>query len=67
MLCLSCNARQRRFIILYFELYCRGGGGGGVETMYVPIITEGSGTPTTRPRTGNPVQGLGAGGKVGCY
>ena len=33
----------------------------------MPISTEGSGTPTTRPRTDYPVQGLGAVGKVGCY
>ena len=43
-----------------------GGGGSGVGTIYVPISTDGSGTPTTRPRTDYPVQGLGARGKVGC-
>ena len=34
--------------------------GGG--TIYVPISTEGSGTQTMRPRTGYPVQSLGAEG-----
>ena len=43
------------------------GGGGGGETIYVSISTESSRMPTTRPRTGYPIQGLGAGGKVGRY
>ena len=40
-----------------------GGGGGGGGTIFVPIFTEGSGTPTMRPKTGFPVEGLGAGGE----
>ena len=44
-----------------------GGGGGGVgvgggRTIYMPISTEGSGTPTTRPKTGSPVKGHGSRG-----
>ena len=31
-----------------------GGWGGGVLTLYLHISTEGSGTPTTRPKTGYP-------------
>ena len=31
------------------------GEGGGGRTSYVPVSTEGSGTPTTRPGTGTPV------------
>ena len=33
--------------------------GGG--TIFVPISTESSGIPTTRPETGFPVQGVGKG------
>ena len=36
-----------------------GGGGGGRQgrgtIIYMPISTKGSGTPTTRPKTGSPV------------
>ena len=35
-----------------------GGGAGLGITIYVPISTEGSGTPTTRPKTGYPAKGL---------
>ena len=31
------------------------GDGGGGGAIYVPISTEGSGTPTTRPKTGSPL------------
>ena len=32
-----------------------GGAGGGVKMFYVLISTDGSGMPTTRPKTGYPV------------
>ena len=38
------------------NIVCVGGG-----TIYMPISTEGSGTPTTRPWTGSSIQGLGVG------
>ena len=40
------------------EVDLSGGGGGGERggrTIYMPISTEGSGMPTTRPETGCPV------------
>ena len=34
---------------------CVGGGGGGGQAINIPIPTEGSGMPTTRPKNGSPV------------
>ena len=39
-------------------------GGGGGCTIYVPMSTEGSGTPTTRPKTGYPGSRGGKGERV---
>ena len=39
-----------------------GGGGGGERTISMPISTQGSGTPTTRPKAGLSV--LGSRGRV---
>ena len=37
--------------------------GGEGRTINMPISTDGSGMPTTRPQTGSPGQGLGEGGR----
>ena len=46
--------RNSNFLSGYVPRRERDGG----ETIYVPVSTEGSGTPTTKPRTGFPVLGL---------
>ena len=38
----------------------------GGETINMPVSTYGSGTPTTRPKSGYPVYDLGAGGMRGA-
>ena len=35
-----------------------GGGGAGEGTIYMPISTEGSSMPTTRPKTCSPARGM---------
>ena len=57
----SDNEREETHCCLFMG-YCFqlgwGGGWVGGGTIYIPIIFEGSGMPTTRPKTGSLVQGL---------